>query len=314
MNFSERLKSLRLEAGYTQSELAKIINLASQGAYGKYEQGLGMPQRARLEKLADLFGVSIPYLLGQTDERTHLTTSPTLSKRLKDLRFEIGYTQKKLAEAIDCSPQVYLRWENGTRRPKTYSLEKLAQFFHVPVSYLLCETDVRSFSELDQMLEHLPESHQRKAMDYVKNICEQYKAEQASSAFYSYDVLNMLLLAGRGREIPKAANFGRTTVYWNKQIDYDVAMWIKGDSMMPAYSSGDVALIKKQTHADYAGQVCAVNYDGNTYIKKVYKQKTGLQLVSINKKHQDFFLSWSEKPWIIGKVIESFTPIEKIEI
>lgn len=59
------------------------------------------------------------------------------------------------------------------------------------------------------MLEHLPEAHQRKAIDYVKNIYEQYKTEQASSDFYSYDV----------------------------------AMWIKGDSMMPAYSSGDVALI-----------------------------------------------------------------------
>ncbi|MBK5077277.1 helix-turn-helix transcriptional regulator [Lactococcus lactis] len=237
-----------------------------------------------------------------------------LAERLSQLRLEGHYTQQQIGEALGIHYQNYQRWEKGRSNPKKDSLEKLAQFFSVPVSYLLGETDVRSFSELEQMLEHLPEAHQRKAIDYVKNIYEQYKTEQASSDFYSYDVLNMLLLAGRGREIPKAANFGRTTVYWNKQINYDVAMWIKGDSMMPAYSSGDVALIKKQTHADYAGQVCAVNYDGNTYIKKVYKQKTGLQLVSINKKHQDFFLSWSEKPWIVGKVIESFTPIEKIEI
>ncbi|WDA67433.1 XRE family transcriptional regulator [Lactococcus lactis] len=234
-----------------------------------------------------------------------------LSERLKALRLEEHCTQKQIADRLNVTYQHYQRWEKGYRNPKKSNLEKLAKIFNVPVSYLLGETNVRSFSKLEQMLEQLPETHQRKALDYVKNICEQYKAEQASSDFYSYDVLNMLLLAGRGREIPKVANFGRTTVYWNKQIDYDVAMWIKGDSMMPAYSSGDVALIKKQTHADYAGQVCAVNYDGNTYIKKVYKQKTGLQLVSINKKHQDFFLSWSEKPWIVGKVIDSFTPIER---
>lgn len=237
-----------------------------------------------------------------------------LGERLKQLRLEKHQTQQQIAEQLNITYQQYQRWERGARNPKKDSLEKLAKTFAVPVSYLIGETNVRDFSELEQMLETLPKLHQRKAIDFVKTICEQYKSERASSEFYSYDVLNMLLLAGRGREIPKAANFGRTTVYWNKQIDYDVAMWIKGDSMMPAYSSGDVALIKKQTHADYAGQVCAVNYDGNTYIKKVYKRKTGLQLVSINKKHQDFFLSWSEKPWIIGKVIESFTPIEKIEI
>lgn len=235
-----------------------------------------------------------------------------LSERLKKLRLEHSLTQTQVAKQLHITYQQYQKWENDYRQPQLDSLEKLAVVFHVPISYLIGEREVHSFSELEHMLEHLPESHQKKAIGYVKTIFEQYKAEQASSDFYSYDVLNMLLLAGRGREIPKAANFGRTTVYWNKQIDYDVAMWIKGDSMMPAYSSGDVALIKKQTHADYAGQVCAVNYDGNTYIKKVYKRKTGLQLVSINKKHQDFFLSWSEKPWIIGKVIESFTPIEKI--
>lgn len=237
-----------------------------------------------------------------------------ITERLKSLRLEKKLTQSQIADQLNVTYQQYQKWENNYQKPQLDSLIKLSSVFGVSISYLVGETNIRSSPKLEQILEHLPETHQRKAMDYVKNIYEQYKTEQASSDFYSYDVLNMLLLAGRGREIPKAANFGRTTVYWNKQIDYDVAMWIKGDSMMPAYSSGDVALIKKQTHADYAGQVCAVNYDGNTYIKKVYKQKTGLQLVSINKKHQDFFLSWSEKPWIVGKVIESFTPIEKLKI
>lgn len=234
-----------------------------------------------------------------------------LGERLKQLRLEKQCTQKQIAEKLNMPYQNYQRWEKGRGIPKTNNLENLAKIFHVPVSYLLGETNVRSFSEVNQLLETLPDLHQRKALDFVKTLCEQYQREQARE-LYAYDVLNILLLAGRGRELPKRAHLGHTTVYWNKEIDYDVAMWIKGSSMMPAYSSGDVALIKKQTHADYEGQVCAVNYDGNTYIKKVYKRKTGLELVSINKNHQDFFLSWSEKPWIVGKVIESFTPIEKI--
>ena len=232
-----------------------------------------------------------------------------LAERLSQLRLEGSYTQQQVAEALDIHYQNYQRWEKGRSNPKKDSLEKLAHFFKVPVSYLLGETEVRSFSELERMLEHLPETHQQIAIGYVKTICEQYEEEKSSANLYAYDVLNLLLIVGR--EISEKAKLGHSTVYWNKNIDYDVAMWIKGESMMPIYSNGDVALIKKQSHADYEGQVCAVNYDGNTYIKKVYKRKNGLQMVSINKKYHDFFLSWIEKPRIVGKVIQTFTPIEK---
>lgn len=170
MNFSERLRTLRLKAGYTQIELAKMINLNSQGAYAKYERGVGTPQTARLEKLAEIFHVSVPYLLGESD--TPLTDDEPLClpKRLKDLRFEIGYTQKKLAKAIECSPSVYLTWENGTRIPKTQSLEKIALFYQVSVSYLLCETNIRSFSEIEKLFEELSDSEQKKVIAYIKSI------------------------------------------------------------------------------------------------------------------------------------------------
>lgn len=170
MNFSERLRTLRLNAGYTQIELAKMINLNSQGAYGKYERGVGTPQTARLEKLAEIFNVSVPYLLGETDIPLPDDEPLCLPKRLKELRFEIGYTQKKLAEAIDCSPSVYLTWENGTRTPKTQALEKIALFYQVSVSYLLCETNIRSFSEIENLLEELSDSEQKKVIAYIKSI------------------------------------------------------------------------------------------------------------------------------------------------
>ncbi|MEY8538175.1 helix-turn-helix transcriptional regulator [Lactococcus muris] len=70
MEFSDRLKTLRLESGYTQQELAQKIGLSSQGAYRKYETGEGKPRAAKLEKLASIFGVSVSYLLGETDIRS----------------------------------------------------------------------------------------------------------------------------------------------------------------------------------------------------------------------------------------------------
>ena len=92
-------------------------------------------------------------------------------------------------------------------------------------------------------------------------------------------------------------------------VDYDMATWIKGDSMEPEFYSGEVVLIKEQNVPDYDGQVCAVDWDGNSFIKKVYVEDDGFILSSINDKYADKFASWYEEPRIIGKVIAHFVPV-----
>lgn len=64
----ERLKKLRIEAGLTQKELAKIIQTSQQNI-GFYEKGERQPKNDTLTKLADFFNVSIDYLLGKTDKK-----------------------------------------------------------------------------------------------------------------------------------------------------------------------------------------------------------------------------------------------------
>ena len=79
--------------------------------------------------------------------------------------------------------------------------------------------------------------------------------------------------------------------------------------MEPKYMNGEVVLIK-ETGFDYDGAVYAVDWDGQTYIKKVYKEKDGLRLVSINNKYKDKFAPYEEDPRIIGKIVGNFMPIE----
>jgi hypothetical protein len=43
----------------------------------------------------------------------------------------------------------------------------------------------------------------------------------------------------------------------------------------------------------------------------VYLHKTYLRLASINKKYDDIYAPYEENPWIIGKIVGHFTPIEK---
>ncbi len=58
-----QLKKIRQEKGYSQEEIAKKINI-SQSNYSKYELGKIEPNIELLIKLADIFNVSIDYLLG----------------------------------------------------------------------------------------------------------------------------------------------------------------------------------------------------------------------------------------------------------
>ena len=115
------------------------------------------------------------------------------------------------------------------------------------------------------------------------------------------------LSAGNGYDYMEDRNYD--VVFFNKDIDHDFASWVYGDSMEPKYLSGSVALIK-DTGWDYDGAVYAVDWDGQSYIKKVYKEKDGLRLVSLNDKYDDKFAKWEEEPRIIGKVVGNFIPIE----
>lgn len=64
--FPERLKDLRKEAGLTQKEVAKRLQM-SQPQYARTENGGRKPNGETLEKFADFFNVSTDYLLGKTD-------------------------------------------------------------------------------------------------------------------------------------------------------------------------------------------------------------------------------------------------------
>lgn len=67
MEFSERLKSLRLKAKLTQTEVAEKVGV-SQPQYARWEAGKRKPTSETLQKFADFFGVSMDYLAGKKEE------------------------------------------------------------------------------------------------------------------------------------------------------------------------------------------------------------------------------------------------------
>ena len=64
-----RIAALRREAGLNQAELAQRLQI-SPSAVGMYEQGRREPSADTLVAMAQLFGVSVDYLMSRTNSKT----------------------------------------------------------------------------------------------------------------------------------------------------------------------------------------------------------------------------------------------------
>lgn len=69
VNFGDKLRSLRTEAGMTQAELAKRLNI-TKSVVSYYELQERTPSPDVIVKLATIFHVSTDYLLGIEHKKT----------------------------------------------------------------------------------------------------------------------------------------------------------------------------------------------------------------------------------------------------
>lgn len=65
----KRLKELRLENKLTQTELSEKLNVPMT-TYANWEQGTRNPDYEILIRLADIYGCSVDYILGRTNDRS----------------------------------------------------------------------------------------------------------------------------------------------------------------------------------------------------------------------------------------------------
>ena len=131
----ERLKILRKEKGYTQTQLAKMLK-TSQANLSGWERGEWEPDNDNLKKMALIFGVTVDYLIEANDNRTE-KTSKTFFSTLKALRKEKEITQTELADRLFIDQTTVSKWELGKAIPDQKMLLRLAELFNVSVDYLL---------------------------------------------------------------------------------------------------------------------------------------------------------------------------------
>lgn len=65
-----------------------------------------------------------------------------LSKRIKELRLAMNYSQVEIATKLSVTKQTVSNWENDNIQPSIDMLIKLANFFGVTTDYLLCRESI----------------------------------------------------------------------------------------------------------------------------------------------------------------------------
>ncbi|KNF08525.1 putative transcriptional regulator [Gottschalkia purinilytica] len=82
----------------------------------------------------------------------------SFSKRLKQLRKEHQLTQEELAQKISKNRSTIAGYETERKEPDHETLILLADFFEVPLDYLLGRTDIRNIQK-QTLKEKYPEIH-----------------------------------------------------------------------------------------------------------------------------------------------------------
>lgn len=258
-----------------------------------------------------------------------------LGDKIKQFRLEKKLTMQQLADLSGKSKGYISMLEKGinpqTQKPIEPSLEaiqSIAKSLNVDLEDLISDTeDVIRLPKLNNPLvekitntvRKLNKDNQSKTYQYTKNLLQfQNRTVKEVSIKYKPKELTEILVtekvaAGVGYSY---GNNEVTSFYTDREdlMQYDMATRVFGDSMEPELSDGDIILLK-QGYDNVNGDIYVIDYDGKSYVKKLYNDGNRFVLKSINKKYSDIIIYTSDIQDtyfnIVGKVVDSFTPVEK---
>ena len=182
---------------------------------------------------------------------------------------------KKLGEINGVSESAVSQYENGKRQPDQTTLIKIADYFNVPIDYIL-RTNTTTYN-LNKSVMRIP----------VLGIVAAGIPIVAIENIIDYEEISSEQI--------------------NPNFDY-FGLKIKGDSMSPRIQDGDVVIVRKQSDVD-SGDVAIVCVNGDSATcKQIKKHNEGISLIPYNTAHEVKFYSNQEIESlpisIIGKVVE----------
>lgn len=188
--------------------------------------------------------------------------------KLVELRKARGLTQVELAKYTGLSRSQIGNYETGVRQPKPEIQELLADFFNVKLDYLM---------------------------------------DRANSTINKIPVLGKVIAGIPIEAVEEIIDYEEISESMAQQGEF-FALQIKGSSMEPKFSEGDVVVVRKQEDVDN-GDIAIVLVNGNeATVKKIKKFENGINLIPTNPEYDVFTYSTEEienlPVRIIGKVVE----------
>lgn len=257
-----------------------------------------------------------------------------IGEKLKDLRQSRNYTMDELLNIMNSnfdlsvSRGMISRWENNKAYPATKYLIAYSDIFNVSMDYLTSNLNWEEYDEntdidkikLDVKIcevygmksgillnnyEQLDDDGKEKLIDISFDMIKE--SDDIYTTVYTIEKV----AAGNGYGYTNESS----VPYYTDRIDlhnYDFATVVKGDSMIPKFNDGDIILVKTG-YDNVNGDIYVIDYDGKSYVKKLYNDGDRFRLVSINKKYENIIIDIPTDDSvyfnIVGKVVDSFTPV-----
>ena len=144
MKLGDNIRSFRIHSGLTQKELAKKLSIST-SAVGMYEQNRRMPDLDTLQKLAQIFDISIDDLIGSDNDKLTFgeingfnggdEDAVTFTQKLTFQMDVNSVTISDLSQAIGVSEKNIARWLDGDEDGAERYYDILSEFFKVQPSY-----------------------------------------------------------------------------------------------------------------------------------------------------------------------------------
>lgn len=103
-----RLRECREKAGYSQKQVALILKLSGPSV-SNWENGKTNPTRENVVRLADLYGVTVDYLLGRSD----VPSGPEV--KIDDISFALSGAIRDLSEPEKQDVLDYIRFKRAQK-------------------------------------------------------------------------------------------------------------------------------------------------------------------------------------------------------
>ncbi len=218
-------------------------------------------------------------------------------------------TMEELAEAIGKTKSTISKWESGTRAPKIYEIEDIAQYFDISPQRLMFGDNI---SKIQSIFENLNSDRQNAVIEFAEkqindqenNVISINDSRKRISAY-----VEGVVAAGDGTYQEDNLHMEVNLIEDEVPDKYDTIAQVVGDSMEPQIFNDDLLFIKVTSQVD-PNEIGIFQINNKNFVKKLRRDYDGqYYLQSLNSKYDDIYFDEDDEIRTIGLVIDNYREV-----